>query len=184
VSRSREARLWELPEFFRRSVSVEKVCWAYFSSRKRSVSRATRGRRPGRARAVSSARRVEDLNGRGRARLTRRGGEPFKPQTVLLRLAGLRGGGSKSGDGQTLGTGVVSGEASPRKRGLVALPSVGGCDFSGANHRLVKAFESTVPQETRAFYIDLETAPIRPTQEPSHDFFLKHRSEGRLRKDW
>jgi hypothetical protein len=29
-SRSREARLWELPEFFRRSVSVEKVCWAYF----------------------------------------------------------------------------------------------------------------------------------------------------------
>ena len=25
VSRSREARLWELPEFFRRSVSVEKV---------------------------------------------------------------------------------------------------------------------------------------------------------------
>jgi hypothetical protein len=30
VSRSREARLWELPEFFRRSVSVEKVCWVYF----------------------------------------------------------------------------------------------------------------------------------------------------------
>jgi len=29
-SRSREARLWELPEFFRHSVSVEKVCWAYF----------------------------------------------------------------------------------------------------------------------------------------------------------
>src|SRR4029077_19110953 len=41
VSRSREASLWELPEFFRRSVSVEKVCWAYFSSRKRSASRAT-----------------------------------------------------------------------------------------------------------------------------------------------
>ena len=38
VSRSREARLWELSEFFRRSVSVEKVCWAYFSSRKRSAS--------------------------------------------------------------------------------------------------------------------------------------------------
>jgi len=38
VSRSREARLWELPEFFRHSVSVEKVCWAYFSSRKRSAS--------------------------------------------------------------------------------------------------------------------------------------------------
>ena len=30
MSRSREARLWELPEFFRRSVPVEKVCWAYF----------------------------------------------------------------------------------------------------------------------------------------------------------
>ena len=42
VSRSREARLWELPEFVRRSVSVEKVCWAYFSSRKRSASRAPR----------------------------------------------------------------------------------------------------------------------------------------------
>jgi haloalkane dehalogenase len=28
------------------------VCWAYFSSRKRSASRATRGRRPGRARAA------------------------------------------------------------------------------------------------------------------------------------
>src|SRR5580700_4528786 len=27
---------------FRRSVSVEKVCWAYFSSRKRSASRAPR----------------------------------------------------------------------------------------------------------------------------------------------
>jgi hypothetical protein len=34
----------------------------------------------------------------------------FKPQTVLLRLAGLRGGGGKSGDGQTLGRGVVLGE--------------------------------------------------------------------------
>src|ERR1700736_2321242 len=52
VSRSREARLWELPEFFSTFGFVEKVCWAYFSSRKRSVSRATRGRRPGRARAA------------------------------------------------------------------------------------------------------------------------------------
>ena len=54
--------------FSRRSVSVEKVCWAYFSSRKRSVSRATHGRRSGSARAASEARRVEDLNGRGLAR--------------------------------------------------------------------------------------------------------------------
>jgi hypothetical protein len=30
-------------------------------------------------------RRVEDLNGRGLAMFTRRGREPFKPQTVLLR---------------------------------------------------------------------------------------------------
>src|SRR5258708_35149594 len=30
VGRSREARLWELPEFFRRSVSAEKVCWGIF----------------------------------------------------------------------------------------------------------------------------------------------------------
>src|ERR1700730_13325736 len=49
-------------------------------------------------------RRVEDLNGRCRARLTRRGGDPFEPQTVLLRWRGLRGGGSISGDGQTLGS--------------------------------------------------------------------------------
>jgi hypothetical protein len=34
----------------------------------------------------------------------------FKPQTVLLRWRGLRGGGGKSGDSQTLGTGVVLGE--------------------------------------------------------------------------
>jgi hypothetical protein len=39
------------------------------------------------ARAACVTRRVEDLNGRRRARITRRGGEPFKPQTVLLRLA-------------------------------------------------------------------------------------------------
>src|SRR5260221_6745240 len=51
VGRSREARLWELPEFFRRSVSVEKVCWAYFLNRKRSASRATRGRRPWKGRS-------------------------------------------------------------------------------------------------------------------------------------
>ena len=61
VSRSREARLWELPEFFRRSVSVEKVCRAYFLSRKRSASRATaeeglEGQEP------RGTRRVEDLN--------------------------------------------------------------------------------------------------------------------------
>src|ERR1700741_5674027 len=51
ASRSREARLWELPEFFRRSISVEKVCWAYFLNRKRSASRAPRkkaGRRKSR----------------------------------------------------------------------------------------------------------------------------------------
>src|SRR5260221_4362180 len=40
----------------------------------------------------------------------RRGRRLFKPQTVLLRWRGLRGGGSKSGDGQTLGTGMVLGE--------------------------------------------------------------------------
>jgi hypothetical protein len=34
----------------------------------------------------------------------------FKPQTALFRWRGLRGDGSKSGDGQTLGTGVVLGE--------------------------------------------------------------------------
>jgi hypothetical protein len=34
----------------------------------------------------------------------------FKPQTVLLRWRGLRGGGSTSGDGQTLVAGVVLGE--------------------------------------------------------------------------
>jgi len=33
------------------------------------------------------------------------------PQTVLLRWRGLRGGGSNSGDSQTLGTGVVLGES-------------------------------------------------------------------------
>jgi hypothetical protein len=38
------------------------------------------------------------------------GRQLFKPQTVLLRWRGLRGGGSKSGDSQTLGTGVVLGE--------------------------------------------------------------------------
>jgi hypothetical protein len=41
---------------------------------------------------------------------TRRGREPFKPQTVLLRLQRPPRGGSKSGDGQTLSTGVVLGE--------------------------------------------------------------------------
>src|SRR5258707_10737171 len=97
VSRRREARLCELPEFFRRSVSVEKVCWAYFSSRKRSVSRAPRkkgleGQEP------RGTRRVEDLNGRSPASFTRRGRTPFKPQTVLLRWRGLRGGGSNSGE--------------------------------------------------------------------------------------
>ena len=56
-------------------------------------------------------RRVEDLNGRGLASFARRGRSPFKPQTVLLRLQRPpRGAEVKSGDGQTLGTGVVLGE--------------------------------------------------------------------------
>jgi hypothetical protein len=42
--------------------------------------------------------------------LRREGRRLFKPQTVLLRWRGRRGGESKSGDGQTLGTGVVLGE--------------------------------------------------------------------------
>src|SRR5260221_9861080 len=36
-----------------------KVCWAYFSSRKRSLSRATRGRRPGRERAARNETETE-----------------------------------------------------------------------------------------------------------------------------
>jgi len=66
VSRSREARLWELLEFFRRSVSVEKVCWAYFSSRKRSLAErpAEEGREGQEPRGT---RRVEDLNRGDRA---------------------------------------------------------------------------------------------------------------------
>jgi hypothetical protein len=93
VSRSKEARLWELPEFFRRSVSVEKVCWAYFSSRKRSASRAPR-KKGLEGQELRGTRRVEDLNGKESAVAERK---PFKPQTVLLRWQGLRGGGSTSG---------------------------------------------------------------------------------------
>jgi hypothetical protein len=111
VSRSREARLWELPEFFRRSVSVEKVCWACFSSRKRSASRATReeGRKAQEPRA--QARRVEDLNRPAPRDLAR--------EWALATLSRRRyscaretsaGGGSKPGDGQALGTGVELGE--------------------------------------------------------------------------
>ena len=51
VSRSREARLWELSEFFRRSVSVEKVCWAYFCTESEALAEAPRkkaGRRKSR----------------------------------------------------------------------------------------------------------------------------------------
>src|SRR4029077_15211112 len=39
----------------------------------------------------------------GTPSLAERGRRPFKPQTVLLRWRGLRAGGSKSGDSQTLG---------------------------------------------------------------------------------
>src|ERR1700730_15976383 len=46
-------------------------------------------------------RRVEDLNGKESAVAER---QLFKPQTVLLRWRGFRGGGSISGDGQTLGS--------------------------------------------------------------------------------
>ena len=38
------------------------------------------------ARAASATRQVEDLNGRRRARLRDARGQPFKPQTVLLRV--------------------------------------------------------------------------------------------------
>ena len=54
------------------------------------------------------ARRVEDLNGRGPARSTRRGRQPFKPQTVLLR-AEASAGGNQSGGARHF-TGVVLGE--------------------------------------------------------------------------
>jgi hypothetical protein len=47
VSRSREARLWDLPEFFRRSVRSKKYAGHIFRAESGSVSRATRGRRPG-----------------------------------------------------------------------------------------------------------------------------------------
>ena len=30
--------LWELPEFFRHSVSVEKVCWAYFRTESEALA--------------------------------------------------------------------------------------------------------------------------------------------------
>jgi hypothetical protein len=56
-------------------------------------------------------RRVEDLNIQGTPEAWRESGRRlFKPQTALLRWRGLRRGGSKSGDSQTLGTGVVLGE--------------------------------------------------------------------------
>ena len=38
MSRSREARLWELPEFFRRSVSVEKVCGHIFRTESEALA--------------------------------------------------------------------------------------------------------------------------------------------------
>src|SRR5260370_39960948 len=84
VSRSREARLWELPEFFRRSVSVEKVCWAYFLNRKRSASIAARGRRTEGARAARNE-TGRGLKWQGPPGFMRRGRPPFKPQTGLLR---------------------------------------------------------------------------------------------------
>ena len=73
VSRSREARLWELPEFFRHSVSVEKVCWAYFLNRKRSASKAT-AEEGLEVQEPRGTRRVEDLNRRGPPRLWRESG--------------------------------------------------------------------------------------------------------------
>src|SRR4029077_17969205 len=51
VSRSREASLWELPEFFRRSVSVKKV-WGHIFRAESEALAERRGRRPGRARAA------------------------------------------------------------------------------------------------------------------------------------
>ena len=62
VSRSREARPWELPEFFRRSVSVEKICWGIFFEPKAKRSIAARGRKDGERKSREPARRVEDLN--------------------------------------------------------------------------------------------------------------------------
>jgi hypothetical protein len=67
----------------------KKYAWHIFRAESEALAEAPRikaGKRKSPANAG-----VEDLNGRCRARLTRRGGEPFKPQTVLLRFAGLRG---------------------------------------------------------------------------------------------
>ena len=51
VSRSREARLWELPVFFRRSVSVEKYAGHIFRAESEALAER-RGSMPGRARAA------------------------------------------------------------------------------------------------------------------------------------
>jgi hypothetical protein len=63
VSRSREARLWELPEFFSTFGFGRKSMLGIFLNRKRSASRAPRkkglqGQEP------RGTRRVEDLNGK------------------------------------------------------------------------------------------------------------------------
>ena len=68
----------------------EKNAVAYFSSRKRSASKAPRKKASQSARAPRM-RGSEDLNGRCPREVTRRGGELFKPQTVLLRWKALRG---------------------------------------------------------------------------------------------
>jgi hypothetical protein len=73
--------LWELPEFFRHSVSVEKVCWAYFRTEsealaERPAEEGLQGQEP------RGTRRVEDLNGKESAVPEMR---PFQPQTALFR---------------------------------------------------------------------------------------------------
>ena len=74
---------------------------------KRSI--ATRGKRPGSARAASGARQVEDLNGQGLREGRDEGGRPFKPQTVLLALLEASAGGTNLAKPALL-KGVVLGE--------------------------------------------------------------------------
>ena len=73
-----QARLWELPKPFSKvRFAFEKVCWGIFFEPKAKRSIAARGRKDGERKSREPARRVEDLNGRGPARSTRRGRAPF-----------------------------------------------------------------------------------------------------------
>ena len=66
VSRSREARLCELPNLFLKCLLwFEKVCCCIFFEPKRKRSRAGPRNKAGERKSREQARRVEDLNGRG-----------------------------------------------------------------------------------------------------------------------